>query len=485
MSGRVAIDRPGLLAALLWLALLLVCPVSHGVDLNKLLRSPEQGGLGLANVIGKLSEAQSMDLQKEQQVGQQFAATLLGSAPLLNDPGIQSYVNQLGRWISLQTDRANQPWHFAVLDTPTVNAFATPGGYLFITRGMLERLHNETELAGVLAHEIGHVILQHHVKALQQGAFLDLGASLLQQKIGSDNPELNRRLANAVRNLYSKGLDKGDEYEADLVGVVFAARAGYDPYGLPSVLQTLEAATATDDTFSLMFKTHPPPQQRLARLLPLMEPLTQYAGATDLNADFSALQTISATAAPLQPLPSGKAADPLVQAIQSELGRLGYYSGPADGRMGNNTSAAIVAYQRANRLLEDGQASQALLGHLRGQAGGFSGMAPAPQASAMTPNQMNPQFNPLVHQLQVELTNRGFNPGQVTGFVTPQTGIAIVNYQQAHGLAIDGQASPQLLNHMRSMPIRNLQQPVTQQPANPAAGAAGAIVNELFKNIGR
>lgn len=425
-SRRVAIARSGslpgsLLVALLWLTLLLISPLGHGVDLNKLLSSPEQGGLGLANVIGKLSEAQSMDLQKEQQVGQQFAATLLGSAPLLNDPGIQSYVNQLGRWISLQTDRANQPWHFAVLDTPTVNAFATPGGYLFITRGMLERMRNETELAGVLAHEIGHVILQHHVKALQQGAFLDLGASLLQQKIGSDNPELNRRLANAVRNMYSKGLDKGDEYEADLVGVVLAARAGYDPYGLPSVLQTLEAATATDDTFSLMFKTHPPPQQRLARLLPLMDPLAQYAGSTDLNADFSALQTVSAGAAPIQPPPSGKTADPLVQV----------------NAMGPGT------------------------------------------------NQMNPQFNPVVHQLQVELTKRGFNPGQITGFATPQTGIAIVNYQQAYGLAIDGQASPQLLNHMRSMPVRNLQQPVTQQPVNPAAGAAGAIVNELFKNLGR
>lgn len=460
-------------------ALLIAAPITQAVDLNKLLGAPNQGGLGLGNVIGKLSQAQSMDLQKEQEVGQQFAATLLGSAPLLNDPGIQTYVNQVGRWISLQTDRANQPWHFGVLDTHTVNAFATPGGYIFITRGLLERLNNETELAGVLAHEIGHVILKHHVKAIQQGAFLDLGASLLQQKLGDNNSELNRKLTNAVRNIYSKGLDKGDEYEADVIGVVLAARAGYDPYGLPFVLQTLDAATGGGDgAFNLMFKTHPLPEKRLSRLLPLMEPLNQYAGSTDLNADFSHLKNVSGQ--PSSGSNGTQQFDPLVQGIQSELGRLGYNPGPADGQMGKKTTGAIRAYQQVNNLLVDGQVSQPLLDHLRNQRNAAPRANPSLGNGYATPNPSasSNQFNPLINQIQVELANRGFNPGQATGTTTPQTSAAIVNYQQANGLPVDGLATASLLNHIRS------RQP-TQQPNTPAAGAAGVLINELFKNLGR
>src|SRR3989344_5488771 len=87
-------------------------------------------------------------------LGKDVAANLLGAAPLVNDPALQAYVNKVGMWIALHTSRPNLPWRFGVLDTNSVNAFATPGGYVFITRGMLMRMRDESELAGVLAHAV-------------------------------------------------------------------------------------------------------------------------------------------------------------------------------------------------------------------------------------------------------------------------------------------------------------------------------------------
>ncbi|MBL4622554.1 MAG: M48 family metalloprotease [Immundisolibacteraceae bacterium] len=374
---------------LLALGFLLMASSAHAVDMNKLFGSTEQGGMGLGKLVGKLVEANNITLEKEQEIGRHFSAVLLGSAPLLNDPAMQAYVNRVGRWLTLQTDRAAQPWHFGVLDTPTVNAFATPGGNIFITRGLLERLHNETELAGVLGHEIAHVVLAHHVKAIRQGAFVDLGANLLKQKLDDKNKLLSEKLTGAVKTIYSRGLDKGAEYQADKLGVVIAARGGYDPYGLPSVLQTLEASQGNDAAFSLLFKTHPTPAKRLAALLPPMQRIANLAGSTDLNGDFPTGGKVSGSFAskavnhsgnpPVGYSGSQSVRSPLVKSIQAELTRLGYDPGPADGRFGNRSGDAIRSYQQDNRLLVDGKTSKPLLTHLQKNVdpdvGGFGGYA--------------------------------------------------------------------------------------------------------------
>jgi beta-barrel assembly-enhancing protease len=208
--------------------------------------------------------------QEEIEIGDEFAALLLGAKPLDGDARLQRYVNTLGRWLALQTERPDLPWTFGVLDDSGFNAFATPGGRIFVTRGLINRMHSESELAGVLAHEIGHVLRKHHLQAIKKNAGLALGADAVSALTKSENSQVKSQIINAARNVIAKGLDKGDEFEADRLGVVIAARAGFDAYGLPAVLQMLEAQSGNDNAFSLMFSTHPSPADRMQQLDSLM-----------------------------------------------------------------------------------------------------------------------------------------------------------------------------------------------------------------------
>ena len=207
--------------------------------------------------------------QEEQNVGRQAAATLLGASPLLNDAETLRYVNRVGAWVASRSGRPDLPWRFAVLDTGTVNAFAAPGGYVLITKGLLLKLRNEGELAGVLAHEIAHVQLRHHMKAIRQQHLI--GAAAANAKTDYSVKAGGQELINFdAKSLYANALSKEDEYAADRVGVVLAARAGYDPYGLLSVLQTLDSLKPDDLDVALLFKTHPKPADRLAQLDPFV-----------------------------------------------------------------------------------------------------------------------------------------------------------------------------------------------------------------------
>lgn len=221
-----------------------------------------------AETVQKVQKANA-DISEPQEImlGEGIASNLLGAAPLLDNPAVQKYVNRIGRWLALQTERPNLPWQFGVLDDNDVNAFAAPGGYVFITKGLLAQMNSEAELAGVLAHEISHVLRKHHLLALKKGAQTELLSDLANDALkskGSD-PRL-AKLVSAGTEVYARGLDKDDEFEADRMGVVIAARAGYDPYGLPAVLQTLQSIKPGDSSFALMFKTHPALADRLSLL---------------------------------------------------------------------------------------------------------------------------------------------------------------------------------------------------------------------------
>ena len=253
-----------------------------GKALGGLLRSINPGGLlnnlpaaappaaGSANTSELLKllgdSVDTIDEARELQIGRELAALLVGSKPLHADAGLQRYVNRLGRWISLQGSRPNLPWTFAVLDDPGFNAFAAPGGYVFVTRGLVDSV-DEAELAGILAHEILHVNQRHHLQALAAAARSGLATQALASQLrGSAANALSAQVLALGRNLYARGLDRGDEFEADREGVALAARAGFDPYGLPSVLQQLRTAKADDPLFALAIGTHPPAQQRLEAL---------------------------------------------------------------------------------------------------------------------------------------------------------------------------------------------------------------------------
>ena len=215
--------------------------------------------------VGNLREVKEPE---EIQIGQSMTETLLGARPLYDDAQLQRYVNEVGLWVARQSERPTLAWHFGVNDSDHINAFAAPGGFVIITKGMMKQLRNEAELAGVLGHEVAHVIQKHHLKALRKTAFADLLGEGLTAASNNRNTELVRKLTGPTKELYARGLDKSDEFEADRMGVVLATRAGYDPYGLPAVLSTLASADPKDNFLTLLTKTHPLPQARLDRLEP-------------------------------------------------------------------------------------------------------------------------------------------------------------------------------------------------------------------------
>ena len=202
--------------------------------------------------------------EEEVAIGRQAAGNLLGVAPLVNDLALQKYVNHVGRWVASQSERAGLNWHFGVIDSNDINAFAAPGGFIFVTKGLYRLLHNEGELAGVLAHEVGHVIRKHHLELLQQERLVVEGSKILKKAMGEN--EYVKKLIGTGAEMFARVLDKRAEFEADRVAVVLAARAGYDAFGLPAVLQVIGRVAKDDSSVALLFKTHPHPDDRLEEL---------------------------------------------------------------------------------------------------------------------------------------------------------------------------------------------------------------------------
>jgi predicted Zn-dependent protease len=237
-------------------------------DLGNLAKSKDLPG-GLGNALGKVQEyAGGQSADDEARSGDTIAATVLGAAPVWRNPRVQSYVNLVGRNLARQVERKDVTWRFAVLDTPSVNAMAFPGGIVVVTRGLYRLLASEDELAAVLAHEIAHVNRRHQWKVIQKQKLIAMAGEAV-TKGNSD------RTAQVVTDLGTKliarGLDKTAEFEADRDGVVIAARAGYDSSALISVMGRLKALPNNADT-SLLFSTHPSPADRI-------EAMTQAATA--------------------------------------------------------------------------------------------------------------------------------------------------------------------------------------------------------------
>ena len=203
--------------------------------------------------------------EEETRIGRQIAGNLLGAVPLVRDDKLQDYVNLVGNWVAQQSGRKDITWRFGVLDTEDINAFAAPGGYVFVTKGLYRRLNDEAELAGVLGHEIAHVTRKHHLKLLKQSSVIGALGQAAGRKAKDSDPVVQNLIGNGAE-IMARGLDKEAEYEADRLGIVFAARAGYDPWGLPEVLQDMAGLPAKDSRTSLLYKTHPHPADRLAAL---------------------------------------------------------------------------------------------------------------------------------------------------------------------------------------------------------------------------
>lgn len=270
-------------ASLILLTLLLPAPATHAFDLNDALKGAkdvmekQKGETAPASKESGTPEATKTEPAKpalnlknpskeeEIQIGREITGNLLGASPLVKDDALQRYVNQVGRWVANQSERPDLPWHFGVIESEDLNAFAAPGGYVIITKGLYRRMQNESQLAGVLGHEVAHVVKKHHLKVLQKQQLLNIGAGLLGEKYGKDNQTVEKVIGSGAE-IMARGLDKDAEYEADRMGMVLAIRAGYEPYGLPEVLQAISETSKEDKSVALLFKTHPHPDDRLARL---------------------------------------------------------------------------------------------------------------------------------------------------------------------------------------------------------------------------
>ncbi len=252
-------------------------PAPTGTDIVKsALGGFSVGGINVGAAAGAVTSAHEAyrEIPEDEEIvmGRDIAAGLLGAAPLATSSEQQIYVNNVGRWLALHSPRPDLPWHFGILDADTVNAFATPGGNVFVSRGLLLRVHSEAELAGILAHEISHVAMKHHLNDIQKNAQKNLALDLASLKSGGLAGEAARAVARVGLEGYVRGLSREDELAADRMGVVIAARAGYEPYGLVAVLQSLASMPQDDAALGFFLKTHPAPADRIGALEKAMPP---------------------------------------------------------------------------------------------------------------------------------------------------------------------------------------------------------------------
>ncbi len=270
---------PLLLITSLGLASLSVSP-ALAFDLDDIQKELSTNLDRLDKMRGKVST------EEEIEIGGNLISGLLGASPLVDDLRLQRYVNDVGFWVAAQSGRRKLPWRFGVIESKGINAFAAPGGYIVITLGLYQLLENEAQLAGVLAHEIAHVVRKHHLKALQKTMKREFWTDLTVDAVGDKKRRKKmQKLINSGVQLYATGLDRKYEFEADLRGVVLVARAGYDPFAFLDVLTTIDSINPQSEALTVLMNTHPPTGDRLDTLARKMDGrLDSYASGVD-NAD--------------------------------------------------------------------------------------------------------------------------------------------------------------------------------------------------------
>jgi predicted Zn-dependent protease len=210
-----------------------------------------------------LSQINLVSEQDELAMGAQFATELEGELEFIEDPFVVAYVDSLGQELARVSKRNHIPYTFHVVDTDDVNAFAVPGGYLYVNRGLIEAADSEAELAGVLGHEIGHVVGKHSARQLSQQYGLQVLAGLA---LGDDPNMVAELTASIVATGTIMKYSRDMENEADAHGVQELYDVGLDPRGLATFFDKLEAMRGEGGGSSLemFFSTHPDPGARAA-----------------------------------------------------------------------------------------------------------------------------------------------------------------------------------------------------------------------------
>ena len=199
-------------------------------------------------------------------MGQQYAAQINSQLPIVQDPELNRYINVLGDSIAGLTSRTDIPeWRFYIVDSKEVNAFAVPGGFIYVNRGLIERAQEMDQLAGVLGHEIGHVVRRHSIKQMQQQQGANIGLTLACVLTNICNSQASQAAIQVGGTALFASFSRKDEAEADEEGVRNVVRAGISPDGIPKMFQILiDERNRNPSAVESWFATHPLEEDRIA-----------------------------------------------------------------------------------------------------------------------------------------------------------------------------------------------------------------------------
>jgi len=246
------------------------------------------------------------EISEDQEValGQQYAEQIAAHLPLVRDPAITAYVTDLGHRIARGTSRADLEWRFFVVDAREVNAFAVPGGFVYVNRGLVERADRMNELAGVLGHEIGHVVLRHSVKQMEKATRTNVGITVVCTLTGWCESGTAQVAINVAGSAWFAHHSRRDEAAADSDAVYSVIRAGIDPAGIPRFFETLlRERRASPGPFETWFRTHPLEENRVEQTWSLVRSLNP-ASLRGLHADSPEFQAFKQRVLALPPPPA-------------------------------------------------------------------------------------------------------------------------------------------------------------------------------------
>jgi predicted Zn-dependent protease len=224
--------------------------------------------LDLLQGVGTLlSSSKEIDYESERTIGESLALEGFQRYGMpVRDPELQTYVNTVGMAVARNSLRPGIPYRFVVIESDLQNAFSCPGGIIFLSYGLLNTIKTESQLACVLAHEVGHVGHKHALKSIQRARFFQgVGKITATAMKGEKGQQFESMIGDLQTVLFDKGLDQNMEFEADLAGMETAYRTGYDPHGMIEVLEELERIEASSTKQGSWFSTHPPLSQRIAK----------------------------------------------------------------------------------------------------------------------------------------------------------------------------------------------------------------------------
>ncbi len=202
----------------------------------------------------------------ERKLGEEVSAKLRQEFGVYQDKDVTKYVSLVGKVLTQSSSRPYLDWQFIVLDTDGVNAFASPGGIVHVTRGLLGLVRNESELAGVLGHEVTHVTAKHTVRAIEKNKIISVSTEQVGNSSSLGQAVLSQLAGAAYKNIISNAFDRDDEVEADRVGIGLANTAGYSPHGLSDVLKRLQERNKDQDQPNGLFASHPLIKDRIANI---------------------------------------------------------------------------------------------------------------------------------------------------------------------------------------------------------------------------